>query len=718
MHRSVFRLSWFLMVIILLNTVLSLDAAAKVIKLHSEFNYINSDSKITNKTSGEVLESKLSAFNQLYNLSLLKPVYPYLTFAGGVLFNIDNYTSTFESSQSETEKKTIRPFVELNLKNPVYKAGIKYHKDQIDQKITGTPDTQDVRDELNVVLGWRPEDLPEMNLHYLNTHTYNDPETVDSIEKQLTFNTRYLAWKKIDFKYFYTRSESENNINGSETLGQNHNGNINYSNNFFNNRFSLSTGYKIRYNTFEIPGNESVGTPLLRSAGLWSLDDTPEDGPALALNPSLIDGNFTASSGLDIGLGGDETTLTNIGLDFGVPSNVDKILVWVDRRLTTPIADTFSWSVYTSPDNTDTSTWTLHAVVFPASFGVFEDRFEISFPEINTRFVKVVTRPLSPVVPDAALFPNIFVTEMQAFTTLSGASVQNKTTRTDHNYNLNLRGKLNDQTFLGYNLFYSLREQDPSSDKQTELSNGIYANHTFNRMFSASTSFSQTNSTSNGEERTNNDFAASLKANYLKTLGQTLTYSATKITEVDGSSSTNTLFLRTNAKLYKGWSAYIDTGYNWRRPLEGEQTTSTNFRSGTNIVPNEKITLNMNFSRTKTEGQTSTSEWDLQGFIIPFRALSFTYRYNLVDRKGSKKTLQDYSANWSPFPDGDLQFFFRYNETLRPEDGRSTRSIGPSLKWTLGRHFFLDMSYNITETEDILQTIDSNNFNTSLRIIF
>ncbi|MES0445404.1 MAG: hypothetical protein ABUJ92_02560 [Desulfobacterales bacterium] len=718
MNRANSLVIWLLTVALLFNIIFSSHARADRLNFHSEFTYDNSDNETTDKTTGQAASSMLSSFNQKYNLDFSKTIYPYLTLAGGTFYNLNNSTFTSQATETESEQKTLRPFAKLDLKNPLYRAGMGFRRMQIESKTTGTPATQDFRDEINTILGWKPEGLPESNLRYVHTHAYNDFETVDSIEKQLTFITSYLAWKELDFKYFYTRSERENNIDGSEALDQNHNGNINYSHNFFNSRLSLSTGYKIRYNTFEFSGTGSGDFALLRSAGLWSLDDTPEDGPALALNPALIDGNLTASSGIDIGLGGDETTLTNIGLDFGFSVNVDRIRVWVDRSLTTPIADTFSWLVYTSPDNTDTSTWTLQATVSPASFGVFENRFEISFPAANTRFVKVVTRPLSPVVPDAALFPNIFVTEMQAFTTLSGASGQNKAAIVDHNYNLNLRGKLSDKAVLGYNLFYRLQEQDPSSEKRTELSNGVNLNYIFNRVFSGSTSFSRIDYQSTDEKSVRDDYAASLRAAYLDTLGQALTYSGTKITEADGSSSRNSLFLRTNANLLRGWSAYLDTGYSWEQPSDSAQTTSTIIRSGTNIVPNDKITINMDYSRTQTNGQTPTSRWDIGAFFIPFRALSFDVRLRMQEQGNSKTTLYNYSANWAPFSDGALQFFFTYDEMLRPEDDRKSRTIGPSLKWALGRHFFLDMFYNITETEDILQTTDSNKFNASLRIIF
>ena len=62
---------------------------------------------------------------------------------------------------------------------------------------------------------------------------------------------------------------------------------------------------------------------MQRSQGLFSFDNSPEDGPALAVNNALIDGNLIASAGIDIGLGGDESVLTNIGVDLGLAVDVD-----------------------------------------------------------------------------------------------------------------------------------------------------------------------------------------------------------------------------------------------------------------------------------------------------------------------------------------------------------------------------------------------------------
>lgn len=724
MKRANSLVIWLLPAVLLSNLVYSSNVRAEGINFHGEFTYTNSDSETTNKTTGETTASTFSEFDQRYNFGFARTVYPYLTLAGGAFYELKNATSTFQGTDTEAEEKVLRPFIDLNLNNPLYKAGLGYRRTQIENESTGIPATQDFRDEFNTVLGWKPAGLPNLDLRYTYTHTYNDPKTTDAIDNLFSFDSRYTLGQDLVFSYFYTRTARENKINDVETLEQDHNGKIDYSHTFFNKRLSLNTGYRIRYNTFEFETTGAVESPLLRNRGLEALTLTQAEVKQLTSNLKLKDGNVInqASAQLNIGHSVVDNKFRNIGLDFGFPVDVDKIYLWVDRQLSNLVANSFSWGIYTSSDN---NTWTLHAAA-SGTFGTFENRFEIIFAEVNTRFIKVVTLPLNTVVSAEKEFANIYVTEMQAVTTVSGVASENETTRTDHNYNLNLRAKLFSKTTIGYNLFYNLQEQDPSSVKKTELSNGIYLRHTFNRVFSASTSVSQTDRTltdqqNASEKSTGNTYAASLRAAYWEALKQILTYSGTKTTEEDGTSSTNSLFLRTNAQLYKGWSAFIDAGYSWSEPLDGAETTSTIIRSGTNVVPNDKITFDINYSVATTQqsgGDTSRSELDFQAFITPFRALTFNARFSMLDQEDSTTTLHNYSANWSPFPDGDLQFFFTYSETLRPEDDQESRTIGPSLKWSLSRHFIFDAAYTISESETVLQVTDSTSFIVNLRMVF
>jgi len=719
MRRDDYLFIWLLPAVISLSILSATNVCAEGINFRTELTYTNSDTKNTNKITGEKTKTESSSFNQKYNVDLSKTIYPYLTFAAGTFFESDDRTSKTAGTKTETEERLLIPFVQLNLNNPLYQAGIQFRRTQRNIQTEVGPNTEDVRDEITTSFGWRPSELPSLNLRYSYFHTYDDPETEDEIRKQLFLASEYRAWEDLRFDYSYSRNDTDDRLANFSTLDQTHFGRVEYANDFWDGLLSLGTSYRIEYNTLELSSVGSSEVALQRSQGLFSLDNTPQDGPALQPNGALIDGDVFASAGIDIGLGGDETTLTNIGLDLGFTTSVDQIRIWVDRRLTTGIANSFSWAIYTSPDNTNNSTWTLATTVSPAVFGDFDNRFEIAFPAVTTRFIKVVTTPLSPVIPGSANFPNIFVTEMQAFITVSRGA-QDKRTSTDQFYDLSLRSRLSEKTVIGYSLSYTLQETDPSDDERSQLSNDLFMSHILNEVFSTSARVSRTDTSENNDDTVTHTYSALLRGNYLPTFQQILTFSGTSQKEEDDSSDDFSVVLRNNAILYRGWSAFVDSGFNWNRPLASDTVEkSVLVRAGTNVEPHRKFTINLNYQvRKNVEPDKNTdADFNLEAFFTPFTTLSLNYRLNVTQRDETR-TLQNFIVNWSPFPDGTLQFFFTYSETLQSEENARQRTIAPGLNWTIGNHIFLEMTYNIITDESDIQKTEANTFSSNLRITF
>ena len=130
---------------------------------------------------------------------------------------------------------------------------------------------------------------------------------------------------------------------------------------------------------------------------------------------------------------GGDTQLRNMGLDFLVATEINTLYVWVDRDVA-QVADAFSWRIYTSDDDPRTATdWTLRQTVSPAIYSPTFNRFEIRFANVNARYVKVVTGPLSPAVPIRFRFPTILVTELQAEIRRPASEVAGKQTTTFQN---------------------------------------------------------------------------------------------------------------------------------------------------------------------------------------------------------------------------------------------------------------------------------------------
>lgn len=703
--------------------IFAIVAGADGINFNSRFISITNNSQTTLKTTNERIDTDFSSFDQRYNLDLSKSLFPYLSFAAGTFYQLSDTTTTSQNLESDTSQARLSPFLELNLNNPYFKAGLAYRDTRVEDKSTGLEKTRTDREQYTATMGMPELGLiPRWNMIYTRSIQTDDPETLDQLNDLLNFNTQYRLWHDLELNYAYTLNQTENRLDDTTTTEQNHFGRIAYTHSFLANRLYLNTSYSINYNTLEVPATTTVDTPLLRSAGLSSVDATPQDGPALVTTPALIDGDLTASAGLDIGLGGDESTFTNIGLDFGFAVDVNVIRIWVDRRLTNQVANSFSWSIYTSPDNLDTSTWTLAATVAPAPFGVFDNRFEITFPSVNTRYIKVVVRPLLPTVPGASSFANIFVTEMEALTSKSGVAITKESTNVNHNFNFNLRGRLSERTTLGYNLFYSLRTEDPDDQERDQMTNGLYLNHRFNDTYSASANVQRTDESEPNDTSVDYVYNASLRAAWLKNLNQILSYGRRTTSDQEGDSFQNSVLLRTNAILYRGWDAFVDLGYSWDELADGTRNTSRSIKSGTNIVPFDKLTFNLNYTYKETDQQDSVSDTltetqiDLQGYYVPFTNLSLFAKISIVDKPTFSDTYQNYAINWSPFAQGNLQFFFNYNEVLRSESNQTETTFGPSARWTITRNLTLNLSYSLSTLENAVLKTDSESFSAEVKL--
>jgi hypothetical protein len=723
MCRAFSLFIWLSAIMLFFQVLFIRNAGADGIDLNGEITYQDIDSKNTNRVTGDKFRSDTYTLFQNYNLDLSKTIYPFLTFETGTLFELNQATTKSQGEKAETEQRVLKPFVELQLNNPIYQASLKYTRTEIHEEITNTPNTDDTRDEYDAILGWQPADLPEVVLRYSYTHTYDDPETVDLVDKLLTLNSNYSAWRELEFNYVYTRSETENRLSGLDTLEQIHFGRAGYGHDFWDGLFYFDTNYRITYSTFKFSGAQSAQVPLLRFQGLFSLDDSPEDGELALVVNGLIDGNRTAATVVDIGSNvANPTTLRNIGVDLGSSVPANEIRIWVNQRLTDVVANSFSWSVYTSPTNDQNSTWTLVATVSPASFGTFDNVFTISFAQVNTRFIKVVTAPLSPLVPGAGVFPSISVTEMETFGTASQSSALPTQKNIDWTYELNLRSRVTDKTSLGYNFFYNYRDQDPISNKRTEVSNTLSLNHIFNEMFSTSGSFNRDDRHEENMDTVEYNYSLLLKGVYLPTFTQTLTFSGRNAKQEDDSSDDFSVILRSNASLYSGWSALVDVGYNWNRPVASDTTQeSILLRASTNFVPNPMLTINLDYLQREIVEPDRDSRYDFtaEAFFVPTRAWSFNARFNIVKRSDLKtKTLQNYSVTWSPFPEGALQFFFNYNETLQSAENQRETTVGPGFNWTISNHFFLEMNYSYQETKSDSLKTEAYNLFARFRLIF
>ncbi|HBH62721.1 MAG TPA: hypothetical protein DDX85_13490, partial [Nitrospiraceae bacterium] len=180
-------------------------------------------------------------------------------------------------------------------------------------------------------------------------------------------------------------------------------------------------------------------------------------------------------------------------------------------------------------------------------------------------------------------------------------------------------------------------------------------------MFTGSARVSRDESTTTSSDETtkktvSHDYSVNIIATYLETLSQTLAMGRTEKKTDRGKQTTSSIFLRTNAALYRGWDAFLDVGYGWDNIPDAGETTNAYLTTQTSVVPNDKISFDATYSmvnsKVKEEGTfTSKRTYDIRASYFPYRNLTFSGQISISEQsdQDSKQVLQSYAASWSPF---------------------------------------------------------------------
>jgi hypothetical protein len=665
---------------------------------------------------------------QRYFLLLDKTIFPKLTLDVTGIFEKD-LTNSKSSGQEESTSTTTRfvPSATLTLRDPLYNAGIGYFLNEQQSTASRAPSVTLVNEDYQALFGWRPAGLPTMDMRFDRIDTFDKAHAItDTTEDLLTLASLY-AYKGVRLQYFGTYTDTTDHLHSTETQNLNQNMLGMYNTSFFNGRLLFGETYNIntdKVTTVSMAAGGTVSVQVFPFSGLSTLSNMPTLGP-LSPNPALIDGNLTVSAGIDIGLPplGGNLTLRNIGLDFQNAVAVNDLQVWVDRTLTPAVAASFSWGIYTSPDNQN---WTLLQTVFPASFGTFQNRFDIPIAQVTTRYIKVVVAPLSAAVTGASSFPNIFVTELQAFVTQTATGKERQSlTNTTQISTTTARYRIFDSPLIYYDFSYFFDRGSTSAQETSTLSNGLSGTYRFTSFLTSSARIIRQDGTQGNETTTAYVYNASLIATPLPTLTDSIVVSGTDESIGRLPQSTASISLNNTAQLYKGVDVTFNAGRVDTENTDRSKIDSTIFSAGANIVPHTGMTWTFILSETDTSrsipGGVTTSLVSKNGLVTlaytPVKTLYLLASINLLEETGQRRqVLQTYGGNWTPFPYGALQLRFSYNETAIPEQQLTTKTISPGVRYKINSRSFLDLSYQSLKSQIASQITDSTGVTLELEI--
>lgn len=727
---------------------------ADLISGSAEFDGTLSTSK-NKDASGTATNSHASDFTHRYNITTELTPYPLLKIIGGSQIKQEFSTVDNIDSISHSTDTVISPFFDIKLGNNFILAGVGYSRSSDTQTTSQTPASTTAQEEYHANLFLKPEGLPDLLLHLSRQNQLTFP--ANSTTDQLTIGSHY-AYKKLDMRYVFTGSDLSDKQHTSEVTQLSQSATANYADAFFNQRVNLFANYNINYieSTTSAGAGGSVDTPLFPVSALSSLNFDPTVGTPdqNVANPFLVDGNLSTSAGINLGVVPQGNSAVNfkwsMGFDFFNTTQINTILVWVDRQLPVAIWTTFTWQIYTR--NTNTDNWTLIGVPAKVTFGPFQNSFRLEFNPVSSRFIKVVVGPLSSNV--ATLNPTfqnpdrIFVTELQGLLNQPAAQLQGTTTRAIQGANFEVRTRLLDTPSLYHNLHFSLTTTSPGGTTTSPggtttspggtttspggtttytLANNLVLDHRFNRIFSTGASVGREDSNNGIGTTTAYTYTASLTAQPLSALRHTLVYSGRIEQSSFGTADNNSFFFTNTAQVYRGIAFNLSAGYSATTSVSGASASSIQFSTSGNFVPRPDLSINISYnSNTTNQSGGNLPSAPISTHIgnagISYRPFPNLYLLASFALQGStdQKTvyLQNYNISWSPFPDGNLQFGFNYIQNYSTLNNEKSTSIVPSISWKLMTRATLNLSYAVITDDSALGSTDSDVFSAILRLSF
>lgn len=360
---------------------------------------------------------------QEYSLNWRKPVWPYLTL--GASFRYFKFDLDSESAPVRLDpalgswREEIQPAGEIAWSHPYFKFTTSaFHRKATASFTTLEGDTtviepEPVRDtntlttdDVLVTLSTVDQRYPLLGLRYEWRSFEDRISAVDreTQDQRLQATADYTAGNH-RFDYSYTRRLTENVISGLEITESNHlfrwNG---FGMPLESRRMRLSGNYTFSRaaRTNEILTGGTILEPVPVVAGLYLEDPSPDADP-LDVVPGLTDGNTETPTQPPIDIGSTNVN-QNVGVDLGFTRPVSALYLYTDR-----LSGPLSWRLYSSLDN---FFWDLETSNPEVSFNAGLNRYEILFPEVRARYVKVVNGGINAVA-------QVFVTEIQAFQGLS-----------------------------------------------------------------------------------------------------------------------------------------------------------------------------------------------------------------------------------------------------------------------------------------------------------
>jgi hypothetical protein len=441
----------------------------------------------------------------------------------------------------------------------------------------------------------------------------------------------------------------------------------------------------------ETPNAELVPVGRRPARGLFAQDTTPLTG-MLADTPALIDGNLTTPAA-DL-----SDNFRNFGVEFSFPEEVDTVYLYIERRLLPGNEGDYTWQVFSSDDG---DFWTPVSTGLVARFEELQNRFEITFGFVTTRFLKVVNTSFSLNEPPLA------ATEIQV---LRDELRTGRVTRDDsrRSADATFTWRAHEKVDLNLSSFASRQAIDTSAgttvdeDWNSTLTTTVRPGRWVNTLRLQAVNRSRSLSRSEQDRIASLTFAVSP----LDRLDLSISGTHRRNTaRGDLLVETNSVNVRVGARFLHDIDLALDLSV--LRQEDGtlgriQNRRRANLSLVTTLRPGLFLSNNWSVERFEFDDGNELgdrTDVDLRTRISyrPTRVLGATVEYVYQDIAGTSGDSQLYDLDWLPFPGGALQVGFTLLRDQRAAGGADRDESRVSARWTVNPKTILELNYSILD---------------------
>lgn len=641
---------------------------------------------IENKTE-EKTERDWS-FIQGYSLGFKNTVSPQMNYSIGVRANID---------ETNTKKTTtILPATQFNVTNDLFGGNLGYQVMERDP----SDGPRFTSDSLNLNLNTKLENIPKIRLQYGQDRSYDHLEIhkIDNKNKR-SFGGIQYRYHFLNMLYNYSQRETEDYVQDTVQQTEDHVGKLDFRKSLFEKKLFLNSGFAWNQGTTisKFKRDITIFEERYPYRGLYLYDTTPLFGVMNEMG-SLIDGDYTTSTGINIGstLSGGGT-YHNMGVDLSSPQECEKIYLYTTSNYDPSLSNSyFTWAVYYSNNGTD---WTLITNNANFDYDTLYYRFEIDFASQNARYFKAVNTSHD----QRDIVGPVYITEIEVLGSEDRkAGEELKTINSGWEGNLNIIFRPIEKFSLGYNFSYDHTETDPGSIWNTEESHGANMSWKLHKYLSSSVQYQTRSDKKEGERSQTDNYSLQLNSSPMDTLGMSLSFNHSESEEEKTKTKTDSCLFHTAATLREGVDLSGNFHFTRSENATGTESTGKTIDLDLRTELTKKATFELGFDQswqaTENEGEATikTESSNLSSTLnySPSDILYLRGNIYFTDTEGEKDTSYGFNVSWLPTEKIQLNFDSRFDQ-----NHEETNTYNLDSSWNISRYLIFRCGFNYSTTE-------------------